>query len=102
MLSDDIILKIMANLKNLLVLALCYCMGDISIVSFKFCVPNLRKLKLERVTPWMTNNDLVVLTKSCANLIELSLLGCVLLNSGQEFSFQWDHLNMPYVWKSKS
>ncbi|XP_004305356.1 PREDICTED: BTB/POZ domain-containing protein FBL11-like [Fragaria vesca subsp. vesca] len=80
-LSDSIILKIMANLKNLLVLALCYCMGDISILSFKFCVPNLRKLKLERVTPWMTNNDLVVLTKSCANLIELSLLGCVLLNS---------------------
>ncbi|XP_024188680.1 BTB/POZ domain-containing protein FBL11 isoform X2 [Rosa chinensis] len=80
-LSDSIIMKIMANLKNLLVLALCYCLGDISIVSFKFCIPNLRKLKLERVTPWMTNNDLVILTKSCVNLIELSLLGCTLLNS---------------------
>ncbi|XP_050380363.1 BTB/POZ domain-containing protein FBL11 isoform X2 [Argentina anserina] len=80
-LSDKIIMQIMANLKNLLALTLCYCMGDISIVSFKSCVPNLRKLKLERVTPWMTNNDLVVLTESCANLIELSLLGCTLLNS---------------------
>lgn len=96
-LSDSIIMKILANLKNLLVLALCHCLGDISIVSFKFSIPNLRKLTLERVTPWMTNNDLVILTRSCANLVELSLLGCTLLSSGQEFSFQRDCLNVPYV-----
>ncbi|KAM1196846.1 hypothetical protein ACFX2I_008519 [Malus domestica] len=79
--SDGAILSIMENLKNLVVFALCHCLGDISILSFKFSMPNLRTLKLERVTPWITNNDLVILTQSCTNLVELSLLGCTLLNS---------------------
>ncbi|XP_034226541.1 BTB/POZ domain-containing protein FBL11 isoform X2 [Prunus dulcis] len=79
--SDRTIMNIMANLKKLVVLAFCHCLGDISILSFKFPMPNLRKLKLQRVTPWMTNNDLFILTQSCANLVELSLLGCTLLDS---------------------
>jgi hypothetical protein len=77
----------MASLRNLRVLALCYCLGDISILSFNLSMPNLRKLQLERVTPWMTNNDLAILTQNCANLVELSLLGCKLLNSGKELLF---------------
>lgn len=80
--SDGTIMSIMENLKNLVVFALYHCLGDVSILSFKFSMPNLRTLKLERVTPWMTNNDLVILTQSCTNLVELSLLGCTLLNSG--------------------
>ncbi|KAM7255015.1 hypothetical protein ACFE04_020256 [Oxalis oulophora] len=79
--SDSVIMDIMASLRNLQVLALCYCFGDVSISSFKFSFPNLRVLKLERVTPSMTNDDLIILTKTCMNLVELSLLGCLLLNS---------------------
>lgn len=81
--SDSIMDRIMTSLRQLRALALCYCLGDISISSFKFSLPNLRKLRLERVTPWMTNDDLVILTQHCANLVELSLLGCTLLNAGQ-------------------
>ncbi|XP_014495994.1 BTB/POZ domain-containing protein FBL11 isoform X2 [Vigna radiata var. radiata] len=79
--SDIIVMNIAASLKNLQVLALCYCFGDISMSSFKFPMQSLRKLRLERVTPWMTNDDLVVLTQNCRNLAELSLLGCSLLDS---------------------
>ncbi|XP_027350057.1 BTB/POZ domain-containing protein FBL11 isoform X2 [Abrus precatorius] len=79
--SDTTVTKFVTSLINLQVLALCYCFGDISMSSFKFPMQNLRKLRLERVTPWMTNDDLVVLTQNCRNLVELSLLGCPLLNS---------------------
>ncbi|KAL7195808.1 hypothetical protein ACSBR1_035945 [Camellia fascicularis] len=82
--SDCVLINIMESLRHLQVLALCHCLGDISPVSFKYSMPNLRKLKLERVTPWMTNDDLVNLTQNCANLIELSLLGCRLLNSDSQ------------------
>ena len=87
--SDTVIMNIMVYLRNLGVFALCYCLshGDISMLSFSLSMQNLRKLRLERVTPWMTNNDLVILTQNCANLVELSLLGCKLLNSGQESLF---------------
>ncbi|KAK8473609.1 hypothetical protein PHAVU_001G188000 [Phaseolus vulgaris] len=79
--SDIIVMNFVASLKNLQVLAMCYCFGDISMSSFKFPMQNLRKLRLERVTPWMTNDDLVVLTQNCRNLAELSLLGCSLLDA---------------------
>ncbi|KAK7844396.1 btb/poz domain-containing protein fbl11 [Quercus suber] len=82
--SDTVIMNILAYLRNLRVLALCYCLGDISMLSFSLSMQNLRKLRLERVTPWMTNNDLVILTQNCANLVELSLLGCKLLNSDSQ------------------
>lgn len=80
--SDIIVRKLVTSLMNLQVLAMCYCFGDISMSSFKFPMQNLRKLRLERVTPWMTNDDLVILSQNCRNLVELSLLGCPLLNSG--------------------
>ncbi|XVF07718.1 hypothetical protein REPUB_Repub06bG0163800 [Reevesia pubescens] len=82
--SDCIMINIMISLSQLRTLALCYCLGDISISSFNLSMPNLRRLRLERVTPWMTDNDLVLLTQNCANLVELALLGCKLLNSDAE------------------
>ncbi|XP_031129352.1 BTB/POZ domain-containing protein FBL11 isoform X1 [Ipomoea triloba] len=92
--SDSIMLKILKALKNLQVLALCYCIGEISSSIFKFSMPNLRKLKLERVTAWMTNDDLLILTQNCVNLIELSLAGCSLLNSESQhiISLGWPGL----------
>ncbi|XP_042941632.1 BTB/POZ domain-containing protein FBL11 isoform X3 [Carya illinoinensis] len=81
--SDTVVTNMM-SLRNLRVLALCYCLGDISMLSFNFSTPNLRKLRLERVTPWLTNNDLIILTQTCANLVELSLLGCKLLGSDSQ------------------
>ncbi|XP_058739076.1 BTB/POZ domain-containing protein FBL11 [Vicia villosa] len=82
--SDIIVTKLIMTLVKLQVLALCYCFGDISMSSFKFPMQNLRKLRLERVTPWMTNDDLVILSQNCRNLVELSLLGCPLLNSDSQ------------------
>ncbi|XP_042482383.1 BTB/POZ domain-containing protein FBL11 isoform X3 [Macadamia integrifolia] len=79
--SDVIVKSIVESLKHLKVLGLCYCLGDLSSLSFYFSMPSLRKLRLERVTPWMKNADLVILTQSCPNLIELSLSGCKHLNS---------------------
>ncbi|KAK9290248.1 hypothetical protein L1049_008415 [Liquidambar formosana] len=92
--SDVIVINILESLRHLQVLALCYCLGDISPLSFKSSMPNLRKLRLERVTPWMTNDNLVMLTQYCANLIELSLLGCTLLSpdSQQIISHGWPGL----------
>ncbi|CAH2059086.1 unnamed protein product [Thlaspi arvense] len=82
--SDSALTSIVTSLKHLQELALSYCFGDISLQSFKFSMPNLRKLRLERVTRWMTNDDLSVLTQSCPNLTELSLLGCLQLNSDSQ------------------
>ncbi|XP_059646730.1 BTB/POZ domain-containing protein FBL11 isoform X2 [Cornus florida] len=82
--SDCIVINIMENLRYLQVLALCYCLGEMSSLSFKCNMPNLRKLRLQRVTPWMTNDDLSILTQNCGKLIELSLLGCRLLNSDSQ------------------
>lgn len=82
MVSDDLIVNMLKSLRHLKSLALCHCLGEISSLSFKVSMPNLRKLRLERVAPWMNNDDLVSLSQNCANLTELSLLGCRLLNSG--------------------
>ncbi|RAL44579.1 hypothetical protein DM860_003338 [Cuscuta australis] len=92
--SNSIILNIAKALRNLQVLALCYCIGEISLSSTKLSMPNLRKLKLERVSPRMTNEDLLILTGSCVNLIELSLVGCSLLNSESQhiISLGWPGL----------
>ncbi|CAK9159563.1 unnamed protein product [Ilex paraguariensis] len=79
--SDSVVANITETLRHLQVLALCYCFGETSSLSFKCHMPNLRKLKLERVAPWMNNDDLVILTQNCTNLIELSLLECALLNT---------------------
>ncbi|AEC09245.2 ubiquitin-protein ligase [Arabidopsis thaliana] len=79
--SDSALTSVLTSLKHLQELALSYCFGEISLQSFKFSMPNLRKLRLERVTRWMTNDDLLVLTQSCPNLTELSLVGCLHLTS---------------------
>ncbi|KAG9134625.1 hypothetical protein Leryth_000953 [Lithospermum erythrorhizon] len=81
--SDSFIREVGKTMKQLRVLALCYCFGDISSLSLRFNMPGLKILKLERVTAWMTNADLVILTQNCKNLVELSLLGCRLLTSGK-------------------
>ncbi|XP_073155674.1 BTB/POZ domain-containing protein FBL11 isoform X2 [Henckelia pumila] len=79
--SDSALTKLVKTLPHLRSLALCYCFGGISSFSFRFKMPNLMKLKLQRVTPWMTNEDLMIMAKSCTNLNTLSLTGCTLLNS---------------------
>ncbi|KAJ0726600.1 putative chromatin remodeling & transcription regulator BTB-POZ family [Helianthus annuus] len=79
--SDDLIVNMLESLRHLKSLALCHCLGETSSLSFKVSMPNLRKLRLERVAPWMRNADLISLSQNCANLIELSLLGCRLLDS---------------------
>ena len=43
---------------------------------------NLKSLRLDRATPWITNADLVVLSENCLSLMELSLSGCKLLTAG--------------------
>lgn len=79
--SDHLIVNLLETLTHLKSFALCHCLGETSPSSLKVSMPNLRKLRLERVAPWMSNADLVSLSQNCANLIELSLLGCRLLNS---------------------
>ncbi|XP_075510046.1 BTB/POZ domain-containing protein FBL11 isoform X1 [Primulina tabacum] len=79
--SDSAITKLIKTLPHLRSLSLCYCFGGISSLSFRFKMPNLMKLKLERVTPWMTNEDLMIMADNCTNLNTLSLKGCTLLNS---------------------
>lgn len=83
MITDSTIMHVMKTLLQLQVLALSYCIGEISSLSFKFLMPNLKNLKLERVTPWMSNEDLVNLTQNCPKLVKLSLTGCTMLNSGE-------------------
>ena len=83
MISDTVIVNLLGTLRNLQALSLCYCIGDVSPLSWKHSVPSLRKLKLERVTPWMTNDDLALLTQNFSNLVELSLIGCMHLGAGQ-------------------
>ncbi|CAN1761631.1 BTB/POZ domain-containing protein FBL11 [Linum perenne] len=79
--SDDVIVNITTSLRSLQTLALSYCLGDISISSFRLPLPYLTKLRLERVTPWMTQSELTVLARNYPNLVELSLVGCRLLDS---------------------
>ncbi|KAJ8754075.1 hypothetical protein K2173_001973 [Erythroxylum novogranatense] len=78
--SDYIVMNILASLKHLHALALCYCLGDISMSGLRLHMPYLRTLRLERVAPWMNNDDLLTLTQNFENLVELSLIGCRLLN----------------------
>ncbi|URE49019.1 BTB POZ domain-containing protein [Musa troglodytarum] len=82
--SDSIFRSIQESLKNLKVLRLCCCLGDLTSFACKISMPQLRVLRLEWVTPWMTNNDLAVLTKNCPNVVEFSLSGCKLLDSASQ------------------
>ncbi|PKI49308.1 hypothetical protein CRG98_030236 [Punica granatum] len=93
-LSDGIMSDIRTSLRHLKVLELCYCLGDISILSFKFLMPQLRKLRLQRVAAWMTHDDLLVLAQNCPNLTELCLVGCKRLSSDAQkiISHEWPGL----------
>ncbi|KAL5728812.1 hypothetical protein ACHQM5_001852 [Ranunculus cassubicifolius] len=83
-LSDNIVTNITESLPHLRVFGLSYCLGDLSSLSFRTSMPNLRKLQLERVIPWMTNDDLIILTQNCTSLVELTLSGCTRLNSDSQ------------------
>lgn len=91
--SDRVVRNLFESSINLQVLCLQYCLGSSSSFSFQTKAPALRILRLEWVTPWITNNDLTVLTQNC-NLVELSLSGCKLLDySSQEIiSSGWPNL----------
>ncbi|KAK9153752.1 hypothetical protein Sjap_001232 [Stephania japonica] len=85
--SDDIVKSIVESLRHLQVLGICCCLGELSSLNIFSGGPggtNLRKLSLLRMTPWMENDDLVVLTQNCTGLIELQLSGCNLLNSDSQ------------------
>ncbi|WOG91095.1 hypothetical protein DCAR_0310343 [Daucus carota subsp. sativus] len=96
---DSIIIDVIMLFRNLQEISLCYCFGEISFSRFQFSMPNLRKLRLERVVRLMTNNDLVILTQNCPSLTDLSLLGCVLLNSESQeiISCGWPGLISIYL-----
>lgn len=82
--SDSILRSVLESLKHLRVLGLHCCLGELTSFSFQISMPMLRTLRLEWVTPWMTNNDLAILTQNCPNLVELSLSGCKLLDSDSQ------------------
>ncbi|CAN6438740.1 unnamed protein product [Victoria cruziana] len=96
---SDSAVKNIQSLKNLQVFELCCCLGDLTSESFKTILPNLRRLKLQRVTPWMTDTDLVLLTQSCRNLSELSLSGCKFLSSDSQgiISRGWPGLTLIHL-----
>lgn len=77
--SDRVVRNIFESSINLQVLCLHYCLGSLSSFCFQTKAPALRILRLEWVTPWITNDDLTILTQNC-NLVELSLSGCKLLD----------------------
>ncbi|XP_031497191.1 BTB/POZ domain-containing protein FBL11 isoform X2 [Nymphaea colorata] len=97
--SDSAVRNIFQSLKNLQVFELCCCLGDLTSDSFKIILPNLRRLKLQRVTPWMTDMDLILLTQSCRNLSELSLSGCKLLSLDSQgiISRGWPGLSLIHL-----
>ncbi|KAL9238856.1 hypothetical protein vseg_013228 [Gypsophila vaccaria] len=78
--SDAVITNLLVTSRKLQALSICYCIGDVSPLALNCKALHLRKLKLERVTPWMTNDNLALLTENCANLMELSLVGCIRLD----------------------
>ncbi|XP_042436539.1 BTB/POZ domain-containing protein FBL11-like isoform X1 [Zingiber officinale] len=82
--SDSILRSFGESLKNLRVLHLCCCLGDLTSFHFTSGMHLLRILRLERVTPWMTNEDLSVLTQNCPLVLEFSLTGCKLLDSASQ------------------
>lgn len=46
-------------------------------------LPNLKTLRLERVMPWLSDDDLLLLSQSVTGLQSLSLLGCQLLTNSK-------------------
>ncbi|XP_047059594.1 BTB/POZ domain-containing protein FBL11-like [Lolium rigidum] len=81
--SDSVVRNLLESSMNLQVLCLQYCLGNLTSFGFQTKAPALSILRLQWVTPWMTNNDLTILTHNC-NLVELCLSGCKLLNSSSQ------------------
>ena len=80
--SDRVVRNLLGSAVNLHVLCLHYCLGSLTSFSFQTKAPALRVLQLHWVTPWLTNDDLTILTENC-NLAELSLSGCKHLDSSK-------------------
>ncbi|KAJ6831516.1 BTB/POZ domain-containing protein FBL11 isoform X1 [Iris pallida] len=97
--SDNVVRSILESLKHLQVLSLCCCIGELSMLSFSLSMPMLRTLKLDWVTPSMTNTDLTILTQNCSKLVELSLSGCKLLDSNSQgiISSGWPGLTLIHL-----
>ena len=91
--SDMIVRNLLESSVNLQVLCLHYCLGSLTSFIFQAKAPALRILSLQWVTPWITNDDLTILTKNC-NLVELSLSGCKLLDSSK---FYYIHCVAPPI-----
>ncbi|EMS61585.1 hypothetical protein TRIUR3_08581 [Triticum urartu] len=91
--SDRVVRNLLESSTNLQVLCLHYCLGSLTSFSFQTMAPALRILRLQWVTPWITNDDLTILTQNC-NLVELSLSGCKLLDSSSQeiISSGWPNL----------
>ncbi|KAM0940350.1 putative chromatin remodeling & transcription regulator BTB-POZ family [Dioscorea sansibarensis] len=97
--SDGTVRSLLGSLKYLRELQLICCLGELTSYSFEIGMPMLRVLRLEWVIPWMTNNDLVILTQNCSNLVELSLSGCKLLDSDSQeiISSGWPGLTVIHL-----
>ncbi|KAM0849488.1 hypothetical protein ACQ4PT_053708 [Festuca glaucescens] len=91
--SDSVVRNLLESSMNLHVLCLQYCLGSLTSFGFQTKAPALRILRLQWVTPWMTNNDLTIFTLNC-NLVELCLSGCKLLDSSSQeiISSGWPNL----------
>ncbi|VAH86150.1 unnamed protein product [Triticum turgidum subsp. durum] len=91
--SDRVVRNLLESSTNLQVLCLQYCLGSLTSFSFQTMAPALRILRLQWVTPWITNDDLTILTQNC-NLVELWLSGCKLLDSSSQeiISSGWPNL----------
>uniref|UniRef100_A0A0D3EZ53 BACK domain-containing protein n=1 Tax=Oryza barthii TaxID=65489 RepID=A0A0D3EZ53_9ORYZ len=93
MISDKVVRNLLESSTKLRVLCLYSCLGNLTSFSFQIKAPLLRILRLEWITPWMTNDDLAVLIQNY-NLVELSLSGCKLLDSNSQelISSGWPNL----------
>ncbi|EEE56079.1 hypothetical protein OsJ_04907 [Oryza sativa Japonica Group] len=93
MISDKVVRNLLKSSTKLRVLCLYSCLGNLTSFSFQIKAPLLRILRLEWITPWMTNDDLAVLIQNY-NLVELSLSGCKLLDSNSQelISSGWPNL----------
>ncbi|XP_044352338.1 BTB/POZ domain-containing protein FBL11 isoform X2 [Triticum aestivum] len=91
--SDRVVRNLLESSTNLQVLCLQYCLGSLTSFSFQTMAPALRILRLQWFTPWITNDDLTILTQNC-NLVELWLSGCKLLDSSSQeiISSGWPNL----------
>lgn len=81
--ADEGLIQAVSQLKSLHTLELqnMACAPRNLLTEIASSLPNLRNLKLERVTPLLSDDDLLLFSQSCTGLQSLSLLGCHLLTS---------------------